>query len=228
MDNKNRIRTIFAGIVLGFHFVFFFGALKLTTIANATLFGTMAPLFTILFEWFIIKKYLHRNVFIGLFICFAGSLLLQYKSIEMGGTHSMGNLSAVICSILLAISYLNGQKVRSTISTFTFIRTLFTSASVTLLFLVIVMNKPLFSFTLSEYSIFMLLGIIPTIFGHGILTYALKYFPTTVVTSVPLGEPIVASIFGWIIFNEGITTTVIICGLMILIGLFLIILNNTD
>ena len=34
---------------------------------QTTLFGTMAPLFTILFEWFIIKKFLHRNVFIGLF-----------------------------------------------------------------------------------------------------------------------------------------------------------------
>lgn len=228
MDGQSRNKSILAGCVLGFHFVFFFQALKFTNIANATLFGTLAPLFTILIELFIIKKFLHRNVFIGLSICILGSILLQYKSLQMGGTHTMGNLFAIICSGLLAITYLIGQNVRYTTSTFTYVRTLFTSAAVTLLLLVIVLKKPIINFTVTEYTIFILLGIIPTIIGHGILTYALKHFPTTVVTSVPLGEPIIASVFGWFIFNEGITNTVILCGILILSGLFLIIRNNTD
>ena len=36
LQNANRKRTLIAGIFLGIHFALFFGAIKLTTIANAT------------------------------------------------------------------------------------------------------------------------------------------------------------------------------------------------
>ncbi len=208
--------------------MFFFGALKLTTIANATLFGTMAPLFALIIEWKILKRQIHRSIFVGIFICLFGSLFLHYQSIQLGGTHTLGNLLAIFCSLLLAVTYYFGKQVRLTTSTFTFTRTLFTAASITLFVVILIMDKPIMNFTYSEYRIFLLLGFIPTIFGHGILTYALKYYPTTVVTSIPLGEPIVASFFGWVLLNENITSEIIICGAIILIGLFLIIRNNTD
>ena len=52
LKNENLKRTIIAGIFLGIHFALFFGSIKLTTIANATFLGTLAPLFT-----FFIEKY---------------------------------------------------------------------------------------------------------------------------------------------------------------------------
>ena len=58
--------------------------------------------------------------------------------------------------------------------------------------------------SLTDQIIFILLGFIPTILGHGILSYALKYYSTTVVISVPLGEPIIATILAYFIFNEQI------------------------
>ena len=53
---KNRTKTIYAGILLGIHFALFFGALKLTTIANATFLGTLAPVITFFIEKFSMKK----------------------------------------------------------------------------------------------------------------------------------------------------------------------------
>ena len=44
LSYENRNKTIMAGIFLGIHFALFFGAIKLTTIANATFLGTLAPL----------------------------------------------------------------------------------------------------------------------------------------------------------------------------------------
>ena len=46
LTNENRKKTLIAGIFLGIHFALFFSAIKLTTIANATFLGTLAPLFT--------------------------------------------------------------------------------------------------------------------------------------------------------------------------------------
>ena len=48
----NRNKTLLGGFLLGIHFALFFASLKLTTIANATFLGTLAPIFT-----FFIEKY---------------------------------------------------------------------------------------------------------------------------------------------------------------------------
>ena len=44
LKNENLKRTLIAGILLGIHFALFFGSIKLTSIANATFLGTLAPL----------------------------------------------------------------------------------------------------------------------------------------------------------------------------------------
>ena len=47
LSKKNSIRTLFAGFLLGLHFALFYGAISLlpNNIVNATVFGTLAPLF---------------------------------------------------------------------------------------------------------------------------------------------------------------------------------------
>ena len=85
-----------------------------------------------------------------------------------------------------------------------------------------------FKIACTDNLIFILLGIIPTIFGHGILSYSLKFFPTTIVISVPLGEPIVASLLGWLVFKEIIPGMVMLCAILVLGGLYFIIQNSPE
>ncbi|SVD99922.1 uncharacterized protein METZ01_LOCUS452776, partial [marine metagenome] len=56
LRSENLKRTIIAGILLGVHFALFFGSIKLTTIANATFLGTLAPLITFIIEKYILKR----------------------------------------------------------------------------------------------------------------------------------------------------------------------------
>ena len=61
LSKKSRVRTFFAGILLGIHFILFYQAVKITTIANATFLGTLAPFFTLIYELFYLRDpyYLH-------------------------------------------------------------------------------------------------------------------------------------------------------------------------
>ena len=222
---KNDIlyKIVIAGIFLAFHFIFFFKALKLTTISNATLFGTMAPIFSIVYEKFYKKIILEKNVYIGLIICFLGSLLIHFESLQISLDHGIGNLYAILCSVLIAVTYNIGKDVRKNVDTYQYTKILFSTASFTLFIVMIILNNSFFNYSKFEYSVFLFLGIIPTILGHGILSYSLKFFPTTVVMSVPLGEPIIASFLGFLIFGEIITMNVFLCGILILSGLYFII-----
>ena len=73
-----------------------------------------------------------------------------------------------------------------------------------------------------------MLGIIPTLIGHTIFSYSIKYVSPTILASIPLGEPIIASILAFVLFNEGITSHVFIGGIIIAAGLLLLIKNNTN
>ena len=66
LKDENLKRTIIAGIFLGIHFALFFGAIKLTTIANATFLGTLAPLITFFIEKVILKRKHTYSMILGL------------------------------------------------------------------------------------------------------------------------------------------------------------------
>ena len=66
------------------------------------------------------------------------------------------------------------------------------------------------------------LGLVPTIIGHNSIYYAIKYVSPTIVAAFPLGEPIIATILAYFIFNEFITFNIYIGGALTLVGLILI------
>ena len=76
LEPENRKRTIIAGIFLGIHFVLFFAAIKLTSIANATFLGTLAPLFTLCLEKFWLKRNIQKNMIFALAIVGKGIYIL--------------------------------------------------------------------------------------------------------------------------------------------------------
>ena len=59
--------------------------------------------------------------------------------------------------------------------------------------------------------------------GHNLLNYAVRFISSTAVASVVLGEPILASFFGFILFQEAMPPTSLIGGPMIIIGLYYIL-----
>ena len=69
----------------------------------------------------------------------------------------------------------------------------------------------------------LILGIVPTIFGHNSLYYAVKHISPSIIASVPLGEPIIASILAFFIFKESINNIIIISGIVIILGLLYLI-----
>ena len=220
LNTKNKNLTILAGIFLGVHFYYFFQAIKLTTIPNATFLGTLAPLFILLFEFFFLKRRLNKKIIIPLLIVFFGSIIIAGNQFNFKTENTLGNLAAIFCSFWLGITFLLSQKVRENTGTITFTRVLFLTASLTLLMISMLTGEHILGYTKLDYLGLIILGIVPTIIGHNTMYYAVKYLPPSTVSSIPLGEPILASVFAWVLFFEPITSSIIIGGSFTLIGLF--------
>ena len=57
--------------------------------------------------------------------------------------------------------------------------------------------------------------------------FAVRYVSPTIVSSIPMGEPIIASILAWFLFNEIADLSIYIGGFITLLGL-IIIVNNKE
>ena len=220
---KNSYYTIIAGIFLGIHFQFFFESIKLTTIANATFLGTLAPLFTLFIEKFWLKRLIPTKMIFALIIIFSGSLIIVGHQFDPSSNYTRGNLYALFCSLWIALTIIISENVRKESNTIAISRTLFSSAAVTLLVISFLNGESLIGYSYNDYLGLFFLGLIPTIFGHSTFYYALKYVQPTIVASFPLGEPIIASIAAYFLFNELVSYYIILGGFLTVIGLLILV-----
>ena len=222
LRSENLKRTIIAGIFLGIHFALFFGSIKLTTIANATFLGTLAPLITFIIEKYILKRSHAAGLILGLVLAVCGAVIIVGHRFDFSSDYTIGNLLAIACSIFLGMAFIISENVRKEVGTISYSRTLFSTASVTLFIIAFLMGTALTGFSSYEFGGLLLLGIIPTILGHGSMYYAIRYVSPTVVASTPMGEPILASIMAWFLFQEAVGVATLIGGSITLVGLFLL------
>jgi len=218
----NLKRTIFAGILLGIHFALFFEAIKITKIANATFLGTLAPFFTLLVEFFILKRYYDKKVLLGLFCTLIGSIIILGYNFDLETQYTLGNIYAILCSVSIAGALMIGEKVREKENTIVYTRSLYLSAAITLFFISLLANENLIAYNLYEFLGLLFLGLVPTILGHNSIYYSIRYVSPTIVAAFPLGEPIIATIFAYFIFSEAITFNIFLGGLITFLGLILI------
>jgi len=225
LSSANKKRIIFAGIFLGCHFACFFIGIRNTSIANATLLGCVAPIFTVIISIFQ-KKKINKMTYVGLIIAIVGGGIVQSGDISLNSANLFGNSIALLSALFLAITFVLAEEIRQETANVVYGRSLFFVASITVLFIAATAGDSILNFKAGDIPWFLFLGLVPSIFGHNLLNYAVKYITPTAVSSVPLGEPIIASIFALLLFGEAIPIGALLGGPVVLIGVYIIINNQ--
>ncbi len=219
-------KILLAGIFLGFHFALFFRSVQLTSIAEAALLGTIAPVFTEFYSIMFQKKGFSIKVFFGLSLALLGAYVLVSQS-SFSDTSTYGNLLAVFCSVAMAVVLLVGKDVRKNVSLFEYSRWLFLYAAACLFLISLYQNVSVFSFSVSDFGWFVFLAAVPTMIGHNIFYFLVKTLSATTVAAVPLGEPVISSFGAFFLFNEPVNLFVFLGGSVTLLGVYIIIRNDS-
>jgi len=226
LTNSNKKLIVFAGLSLGLHFAFFFIGVRNTSIANATLFATTGPFFTTLFSLFMGEKF-KKKIYWGLGLASLGLIIIQGSSFSLDSKNLFGNLISLLSGLCIAFTFIFASKIRKNTKNVVYGRTLFFIASITIGVMALVLNDGLFDFKREHIVWLLFLGLVPSIFGHNMLNYSIKFLSPTAVASVPLGEPLIASFFAYFLFSESIPTEALIGGPFILLGIYFIITGHS-
>jgi len=221
----NKKRIMFAGIFLGCHFACFFLGIRNTSIANATLLGCMAPIFTVFIAIFQ-KRAINKMTYAGLIVAIVGGWIVQSGGLSLNSANLFGDSIALLSALFLAVTFVLAEKIRQNTDNVVYGRSLFFVASITVLLIASTAGDSILNFNATDIPWFLFLGLVPSIFGHNLLNYTVKYITPTAVSSVPLGEPVIASLFGLLLFGEAIPLGALLGGPVVLIGVYIIISNQ--
>jgi len=189
--------ALIAGVVLALHFVGFFLAMRMTTVAAGTALVALQPIFAALFVK-LSGGHIPSKAWLGMIVSFAGVLLVVGVDLQISFRSFLGDLAALISAALAAAYMIAGSKAQRTLETSTYTTICYFICSMTALPLALIAGNQIFSFSAKEWWI--LLGLIlgAQLLGHSMFNSALKRVSPAVVSLIVFFEvPVSAVLAVW-------------------------------
>ncbi len=212
---------ILSGFFLAMHFATWISSLNYTSITNSVVLVNTNPLWVALFTPLITHERLGKKAFFSIFISVLGGIIIGAGDFALGGKALFGDLLALIGSICAAIYLLLGRTLRRKLSLLAYIQVCYGAAAVILWLIVLIIGFPITGFSPMTWGAFWGMALIPQLIGHTSYNWSLRWFSTSLVAISLLGEPIGATILGYLVFGEGLTVTKVIGGALILTAIYI-------
>ncbi|PST23162.1 EamA/RhaT family transporter [Rhizobium sp. JAB6] len=215
------IPTILAGIAFTGDLFFWHLSIMRTTIANATFFATMAPLWVVIFGWLLLRQRVGRATLLGLLVCLAGGTALVVQNLAFNPDRAVGDALAIITGAFFGLYFLAVGAARpgTNAARVTFELSVITSA---ILFVIAFFFEPrILPQSISGWSVLLALGLISHAGGQGLLSVALGRLPTVFSSLVIFLESIAAALFAWFLFGENVTLLQALGGIVIVAGIWI-------
>ena len=228
LSSREIFELLIIGILLGAHFGFWISSVKATSVAASVLLGTCHIVYVSIIGWVVFGEKLNSRGIIGTVIALAGIIILFWGDLVEDPGNFRGNFLAFISGILAGLYYLGGRKHRKNVSLPTYAFIVYFSSAVVMWFVVLTQGLEYRSIPNSEFQLFFLMALVPTLLGHTMQNWALAFLPAYVISITLLAEPIGSGLLAWYIFSEVPSLGVLVGGLIVLVGVYAVALSEKE
>ena len=196
-DKAGMKWAVIAGVVLALHFVGFFLAMRMTTVAAGTALVALQPIFAALFVK-LSGGHIPSTAWLGMIVSFVGVVLVSGVDLQISVKSFLGDLAALISAALAAAYIIAGSKAQRTLETTTYTTICYFVCSITALPMALIAGNQIFSFSAKEWWI--LLGLIlgAQLLGHSLFNSVLKRVSPAIVSLIVFFEvPVSAILAAW-------------------------------
>ncbi|KUP05377.1 membrane protein [Bacillus coahuilensis p1.1.43] len=220
-NRKDWWLSLLSGLFLAVHFILWFESLNYTSVASSTVLVTLQPIFAFIGTYIFFKEVISIKSIIAASIAIVGSFIISWGDFKVDGQALLGDMLALAACALVTGYLLIGQSLRKklTLTSYTFI--VYGFSSVILLIYVLLNGEMLVGFSNDNWIYFLLLAIFPTLLGHSLFNWSIKYISTNVISVAILLEPVGATILAYLLLNESIYIYQIVGGMIIIVGILL-------
>lgn len=221
LNVKEWVMLFLAGLLLGLHFLFWMESLVYTSVASSMVILALQPLFVMIGSYFVFRERAGILSILCLVTALLGSIIIAWGDIGVSREALIGDGLSLIGTIFISAYMLVGQKLSKRIEANLYSVVVFFIGGSVLLVYSILRGFSLTNYASSDWIYFVLLAIIPTIFGQYIFNRLLKTIGATTVSVGIIGEPVLAIILAYLFLGETITTFQSIGGLITLLGMLM-------
>ncbi|MEV5026756.1 DMT family transporter [Paenibacillus sp. LPE1-1-1.1] len=219
MNKKDWSIVILAGLFLGLHFLFWMESLVYTSVASSMVILSLQPLFVMIGSCLLFKEQANLLTVFCLIVALCGSIIIAWGDIGISREALIGDGLSLIGTLFVSAYLLAGQKVSRKIDANVYSIIVFFIGGTVMLVYNLLNNFSLVEYDSSDWTYFLLLAIIPTIFGQYIFNLLLKSIGATTVSVGIIGEPVLAIILAYLLIGETFTFFQFLGGMMTLIGM---------
>lgn len=221
ITRRDWMFSIIAGVFLAFHFILWFESLKYTSVASSTVLVTLQPLFAFVGTFFIFKERISLGGILSCALGIMGSIIISWGDFRISGMALYGDFLALAACVMVTAYLLVGQSIRQrqTLMTYTFV--VYGISSITLFLYCVIFQYSLVPPKSGDWIWFILLAVVPTLLGHTLFNWSLKWLSASTISMSILFEPVGAIILAYFILSEKVLPSQIAGGIVIIIGIAL-------
>lgn len=211
----------FCGLALAADLVVWHWSLHMTSVANATLLGNMAPIFVTLASWLLFGQQFSPLFLLGLALGILGVVLLVGISFDKGERPFLGDLLGIMAGAFYAAYLMLVARLRGRFSTATVMGISGVVTCVALLPVAYFSGEGLSPHSVQGWALLFALAWLSQVVGQGAIAWSLAHLPTALGVLSLLINPVAAALFAWPLLGERIGPIQGLGGAIVLASIFL-------
>jgi len=204
----------FAGDLAVWHW-----SIMLTSVANSTLLANLAPIFVALAAWLVFRQQPQRKFLLGLTVAVAGMMLLIGGDFQLQGTELIGDALGVVTAMFYAGYQLTVTKLRERVATSTLMAWTGLITAIVLLPIALLTGEQMLPVSAMGWVKLAGLALISQVAGQSLIAYAMAHLPATFSSVGLLFQPVMATLFAWLLLGEAVSALQLAGGITVLIGI---------
>lgn len=206
----------FAGDLAVWHW-----SILLTSVANTTLLANLAPIFVTALTWLLFREAPRRLFLAGLAAAISGTLLLIGANFGGNGSALLGDALGVITAMFYAAYQLSVSRLRTSVPTATVMACSSTVMALLLLPIAWISGEHILPQTDAGWLKLIGIALFAQVIGQSLIAWAMAHLTATFSSVGLLLQPVMATLFAWILLGETVGPLQFAGGALVLAGIAL-------
>jgi drug/metabolite transporter (DMT)-like permease len=209
-----------------------FGSFQQTTIANATLIGSLTPAVLLFLAPKILGEKITTQRVVYSLVSFVGVVAVVVGA-DSGGASSehslVGDAMALGNMLIWTVYFVAAKRARDEgMNTWSFLTGVCLTNVVLAVPWALLTSDDLGAVTPRDWFFLLLMMLIPGTTGHYLMTWAQRYLDTTVSSLITLGGPVISTALAFVFLGQGVAIVQVLGGVVVLLGLGGVILTTNS
>lgn len=219
LTKKDIVILILAGVFLGVHFLLWMESLKLTSVASSMILLSLQPVFIMAGSFLLFKERSTSAGVVALVVAVVGSGVTAWGDIGLSSQALYGDFLSLLGAVASSLYMLAGQNLVRKIPPGVYSYFVFLIAGVVTIIYNVTAGIDLFHYEVKEWVLFLLLAIVPTIFGQMLFNRLLGQLGATTISMVIVAEPAVSILLAALLLHEKVSLLQAVGGIITLLGI---------